>query len=104
MAPNNGNIGLGDVTDDGTVNLVDLLAIMTYITNPLDASLPTGIGQAATRVNWVAGPIRRLTNNSDYDHSPAWSPDGQKIAFVSRRAGNDDNLDIYVMELLGSCE
>jgi len=56
-APNNGNIGLGDVTDDGTVNLVDLLAIMTYITNPADASLPTGIGQAATRVNWVAGPI-----------------------------------------------
>ena len=47
---------------------------------------------------------RRLTYNSDYDHSPAWSPDGQKIAFVSRRTGNDDNLDIYVMELLGSCE
>ncbi|MYB68938.1 MAG: hypothetical protein F4X75_10590, partial [Gemmatimonadetes bacterium] len=35
---------------------------------------------------------------------PAWSPDGQKIAFVSNRADNDDNLDIYVMELLGSCE
>ena len=239
IAPNNGNMGLGDVTDDGTVNLADLLAIMTYVINPSDTSLPTGIGQAATRVNWVAGPIRRLandagvaigtnvwspsgryiyfnagidgdsgiywvateadwygsyevvqvvkhsanlvwspdarylaydserdgnrdiylydretetehrlTNNDGYDANPtwspdgsqiafqsnragdwdiyvmdadgsnprwlaythnyegfpAWSPDGQKIAFVSNRAGNDDNLDIYVMDILGSCE
>lgn len=84
-APNNGNIGLGDVTDDGTVNLADLLAIMTYITNPADASLPMGIGQAATRVNWVAGPIRRLTNDAGvaYDANPVWSPSGGYIYFKS---------------------
>ena len=85
MAPNNGNIGLGDVTDDGQVNLIDLLAIMTYITNPLDASLPTGIGQAATRVNWVAGPIRQLTNDAGvaYDANPVWSHSGSSILFKS---------------------
>ena len=84
-APNNGNIGLGDVTDDGQVNLTDLLAIMTYITNPADASLPMGIGQAATRVNWVAGPIRRLTNDAGvaYDANPVWSPSGSSIYFKS---------------------
>ena len=32
----------------------------------------------------------RLTNNTDIDEFPAWSPDSTKIAFTS-------NLDIYVM-------
>ena len=82
IAPNNGNIGLGDVTDDGQVNLVDLLAIMTYITNPADASLPTGIGQAATRVNWVAGSIRRLTDGGGvFIGTNVWSPGGWYIYF-----------------------
>ena len=82
-APNNGNMGLGDVTDDGQVNLDDLLAIMTYVTNPSDASLSAGIGQAATRVNWVAGPIRRLTNDASVEpgRGLAWSPNGRYIYF-----------------------
>ena len=95
-APNNGNIGLGDVTDDGTVNLADLLAIMTYVINPLDASLPTGIGQAATRVNWVAGPIRRLTNDAGvaYDANPVWSPSGRYIYFNAEI--DEDPAILYV--------
>src|SRR5262245_24693291 len=32
-------------------------------------------------------------------HTPAWSPDGQSIAFQSNRAGN---MDIYVMAADGS--
>ena len=82
-APNNGNMGLGDVTDDGQVNLTDLLAIMTYVTNPSDASLPAGIGRAATRVNWVAGPIRRLTNDAGVEigSNLVWSPSGWYIYF-----------------------
>ena len=43
----------------------------------------------------------RLTHYDGYDGEPAWSPDGRHIVFVSSR---DDNLDIYVMELLGSCK
>ncbi len=90
-APNNGNMGLGDVTDDGTVNLDDLLAIMTYVTNPSDASLSAGIGQAATRVNWVAGPIRRLTNDIEVGlGTNVWSPNGQYIYFSSEIDGNRD--------------
>ena len=34
----------------------------------------------------------RLTVNTADDFSPAWSPDGGKIAFVS---GRDGNFDIY---------
>ena len=40
-----------------------------------------------------------LTNNPAGDGSPAWSPDGTKILFVSRRDGNDE---IYVMNPDGS--
>ena len=43
----------------------------------------------------------QLTNNKVFDWAPAWSPDGKHIAFVSDR---DGNYNIYVMELLGSCE
>jgi Tol biopolymer transport system component len=40
-----------------------------------------------------------LTNNPAYDQSPAWSPDGTKLAFVSDR---DGDLEIYVMNTDGS--
>ena len=41
----------------------------------------------------------RLTNNTDYDREPAWSPDGTRIAFSS---GRDGILEIYVMDADGS--
>ncbi len=41
----------------------------------------------------------RLTNNSAFDNSPAWSSDGSKIAFISDR---DGNRQIYVMNADGS--
>ena len=37
---------LGDVNGDGQVTLDDALLVMTYVVNPADGSLPSGIGQA----------------------------------------------------------
>ncbi|MCM3902836.1 MAG: DUF4214 domain-containing protein [Pyrinomonadaceae bacterium] len=45
------------------------------------------------------GGQTRLTEDASEDHSPAWSPDGQRIAFVSTRNGNSE---IYVMNADGS--
>jgi TolB protein len=42
----------------------------------------------------------RLTKNRLHDGSPAWSPDGRRIAFV--RGDNPDSSEIYVMNADGS--
>ena len=41
----------------------------------------------------------RLTDNRATDYDPAWSPDGEKITFISNRDGNDE---IYTMDADGS--
>jgi Tol biopolymer transport system component len=43
--------------------------------------------------------LARLTDNSYWDLYPAWSPDGTRIAFLSKR---DNDLDIYMMNADGS--
>ena len=40
-----------------------------------------------------------LTNSSSDDDVPAWSPDGTRIAFCTRR---DSNAEIYFMNANGS--
>ena len=45
------------------------------------------------------GGVRRLTRNRAIDVSPAWSPDGRQIAFVSDRSGNPN---LYIMNADGS--
>jgi TolB protein len=42
--------------------------------------------------------VRRLTDNPAKDERPVWSPDGNKIAFVSDR---DGNKEIYIMDADG---
>jgi Tol biopolymer transport system component len=44
---------------------------------------------------------RRLTDSPGLDGFPTWSPDGQRITFVSDRAG-DGNWEIYVMDSDGT--
>ena len=43
--------------------------------------------------------LQRLTDNNYWDLYPAWSPDGMRIAFLSKR---DNDLDIYMMNTDGS--
>ena len=43
----------------------------------------------------------RLTTDPATDFDPAWSPDGNRIAFRSQRDGNDE---IYVMNADGTCQ
>ena len=42
---------------------------------------------------------RNLTRHSGHDSAPAWSPDGRKIAFTTKR---DGNFEVYVMNADGS--
>ena len=44
---------------------------------------------------------KRLTWSEGYDISPTWSPDGERIAFVSER---DGDMEIYVMDADGRNE
>lgn len=46
----------------------------------------------------TGGEARALTSDQFYSHHPVWSPDGQRIAFASRRHGNDD---VFVMPAEG---
>ncbi len=45
------------------------------------------------------GNVRQLTTTSGWSYDPAWSPAGDRIAFVSNEAGNDE---IYTINADGS--
>jgi TolB protein len=49
----------------------------------------------------ATGEITQLTETPGPDQNPVWSPDGRRIAFRTRRDGNDE---IYLMDADGSNE
>lgn len=44
----------------------------------------------------ASGELNQLTDAGYYDRSPVWSPDGERVAFISDRGGNDD---LYVIDI-----
>jgi TolB protein len=40
--------------------------------------------------------VRNLTDHRSQDTSPAWAPDGKRLAFVSTRAGGSD---VFVIDV-----
>jgi TolB protein len=47
-----------------------------------------------------SGKPERLTNNTEEERAPSWSPDGKHIAYMSRKGGND--FEICVMNADGT--
>jgi Tol biopolymer transport system component len=84
-SPDGKRIAFATARDDRTGSCTDLSACNLEIY----AMNPDGAEQ------------RRLTRDPAADSFPAWSPDGRKIAFASRR---DRNFEIYVMNADGTGE
>ena len=60
-----------------------------------------GITSEIYVMNADGGNQQRLTENLKNDWFPSWSPDGERIAFMSERDG-DGNSEIYVMDNNGA--
>ena len=50
-------------------------------------------------VDWNGAGLTALTDNSSDDVAPAWSPNGNKLAFEAYR---DGQAEVYVMNATGS--
>jgi dipeptidyl aminopeptidase/acylaminoacyl peptidase len=53
-------------------------------------------------VDVAGGAVKQLTDGAHYEHSIAWSPKGDEIAFVSNREPNEDqffNYDLFTLKV-----
>ena len=74
--------------------------VIPYLKSPAISYDGQQIAFSYTGDLWLVSPdggeARMLTSHSGYDDRPRFSPDGTKLAFMSKRTGNGD---IYVMSL-----
>ena len=59
-----------------------MACVQSYIDNNLDVQIVSALPKEDL--------IIRLTSEASTDHSPAWSPDGRSILFVSNRSGDEE--------------
>ena len=81
---------------------------IAYTSRGDDASNPEGDSEIYQMIAFPGSVKHNLTNNDAADGSPAYAPDGQKIAFISDRDDQTDssssyrNYDVYVMNSDGT--
>ena len=85
VAPNQGNIALGDVNEDGQIDIADVLLIMTYIANPLDPTLPDGIGLGSDRDRAVLIALHEATDGANWDENTNWLSSMYPARSMARR-------------------
>jgi Tol biopolymer transport system component len=74
---------------------------IAFSSNRVTASSPTGDYEIYTMDSGGTGVIQ-LTDNTADDIQPAWSSDGQRIAFATNRDGG--NYEVYVMASDGNLQ
>ena len=89
---------LGDVNADGRGESARTPGLLcAFINDPADPLLPPGIGQAVPKLERLppGEALEPMPSRSSRHRtttfriaSPAWSPDGRRIAFVSKRDGD----------------
>ena len=126
ILPNNGDISLGDINGDGTVDVADAMLLVQYITDPYDPALPLGIGQAVSvtsvnldialshiywtdssrgtlhRANLDGSNVETLITGADAPHGLALDVDGGQMYWVDWDTGtlHRANLDGSNAEIL----
>ena len=104
-APNQGNIALGDVNEDGQIDIADVLLIMTYIANPLDPTLPDGIGLGSDRDRAVLIALYEATGGNNWDDNTNWLsstyPLAQWYGVETDDAGRVTSLNLVYNSLTG---
>ena len=89
-----------------TFRFDDLIAVYSPSWNPTGRMLAfTGIDRSGFSdlytYDLASGVLRKLTNDPYDDRDPAWSPDGERLAFSSDRTdlGRDDAYNLFTLEL-----
>jgi Tol biopolymer transport system component len=90
------NVGVGFVAWSPDRRKLVFAAHLSRSAAPCDSYC----GKEIFVINADGSGLRRLTRNTVADWEPAWSPDGQKIAWLSR--GHGTGADVFVMNADGS--
>ena len=101
--PNNGDISLGDVNADGQVALSDAWAIVAWLNDPSDPSLPAGIGEPVGGATASLSPDPSTVSFSD---DAVWHrftvQAGEPVSVVVNPEGATRSLEITTRSGRGS--